>query len=90
MSKVILSGHVIAPESDLAAIKAALPEHIRLTRGEPGCIVFRVEQDAENPLRFDVYEEFVDKAAFKAHQARIIGTDWAQASSGLTKFYEIT
>ena len=88
--KVTLQGYVIAPKSDLSGVLQALPEHIRLTRAEPGCIVFRVEQDTTNPLRFSVYEEFESRAAFEAHQARIVGTNWEKASKNLTKFYELS
>lgn len=90
MGKVVLSGYVIAPKNDLVAIIAALPEHIRLTRDEPGCIIFRVEQNAANPLRFNVYEEFIDRAAFDTHQKRIVGTSWAKASMNLSKYYDIS
>jgi len=90
MGAVILSGYVLTTKPDLPKILAALPEHIRLTRAEPGCIVFSVTQDDDNPLRFDVYEEFESKEDFAKHQARIVGTNWSEASKSLEKFYEIS
>ncbi|WP_404819203.1 putative quinol monooxygenase, partial [Vibrio tritonius] len=36
--------------------------HKALTRAEAGCLVFEVTQNPDNPLRFDVYEEFIDAA----------------------------
>lgn len=43
-----------------------------LTQAEPGCISFVVEQDANNPHRYNVAEEFVDAVAFKNHQTRVL------------------
>ncbi len=42
MSKVVLSGYISVAETNLPQVKAALPEHIRLTRAESGCVVFTV------------------------------------------------
>ncbi|EGR1091209.1 antibiotic biosynthesis monooxygenase, partial [Vibrio cholerae] len=59
MSKVILKGFILVPEPDLELVKNELVNHKRLTLDEPGCITFSVIENPENPLRFDVYEEFV-------------------------------
>ncbi len=37
------------------------------TRGEPGCLVYNLHRDLENPAKFMFYEEFVSKAAHEAH-----------------------
>ncbi|MFQ1805859.1 putative quinol monooxygenase [Aeromonas veronii] len=71
MNKVILKGFIIVLYNDLTAVKNELDNHIQLTRSETGCLIFKVNQDPLNPCRFDVYEEFVDEAAFQAHQARV-------------------
>ena len=89
MGKVILSGYVVATKEDLPAIVAALPEHIRLTRAESGCIVFNVKQDSENLCRFNVYEEFIDQISFDKHQARIKNTKWSHATKNLLRHYKI-
>lgn len=86
---VTLSGYVLAAPEDLHAVLKALPEHVRLTRAETGCLVFNVTQDSTNPLRFTVYEEFTDQAAFKAHQERIKGTAWRAASQNMSRHYDI-
>ena len=36
-----------------------------------------------------VDELFADEAAFKAHQARIVGCDWARVTAGLARDYEV-
>ena len=36
-------------------------------RDEPGCYRFDINQDAENPNRFYLYEVYQDEKAFEAH-----------------------
>lgn len=88
--KVTLSGHIVVAEADRAAVAAALPEHIRLTREEPGNIVFTVTERGAEPGIYDVYEEFVDRAAFDAHQARAKASPWAVATVNVARHYQIT
>ncbi|KFE35387.1 putative quinol monooxygenase [Thioclava atlantica] len=43
-----LTGRLIcATEEEAAIVRAHLPEHIRLTRAEPGCERFEVRQGAD-------------------------------------------
>ena len=71
MPRITLAGFLICrclEEGDRVA--ALLPEHIRLTRSEPGCLRFEVVRSMADPVRFAVYETFTDRQAFDAHQAR--------------------
>ena len=86
---VILTGHIDVPADRLADVEAALPEHIRLSRAEPGCARFEVSPDPAVPGRFHVSEEFTDRAAFDAHQARAGASDWARVSAGIPRDYRI-
>lgn len=88
--QIHLSGHLDVPEACLARVLAALPEHIRLSRAEPGCLEFHVAPDPDRPHRLLVRESFRDRAAFEAHQARIPGTPWARATRGCKRSYQIT
>ena len=90
MPKLILQGTVTAPDSDLAAMLEALPEHTAATLAEPGCLAFRVTQRTEGPRVFEVYEEFTREDAFQAHQQRIPGTAWAEASREAKRDYRIS
>ncbi|WP_421198772.1 putative quinol monooxygenase [Aeromonas enteropelogenes] len=90
MSKVILKGFIIVPQSDLAQVKDELARHIQLTRAEPGCLVFEVMQDSANSCRFDVYEEFVDNIAFQAHQARVKSSYWGEVTVNIERHYKVT
>ena len=89
MGKLILKGYVIASDEDLPGIVAELPGHIELTRQEGGCLVFEVVQDPNDKHRFNVYEEFIDKEAFEAHQDRTRASSWWAVSKDLEKHYRI-
>ncbi|PMG55106.1 antibiotic biosynthesis monooxygenase [Vibrio splendidus] len=90
MSKVILQGHILVPDSDLKAVTQALVVHKELTLEEPGCIVFRVSQSTLQPNRFEVYEEFTSREAFEAHQQRVKTSEWGEISKNVTRHYQVT
>ncbi|WP_440056969.1 putative quinol monooxygenase (plasmid) [Pseudoalteromonas sp. T1lg65] len=89
MSKVTLKGFILVPVSDLEIVKRELLNHTRLTLEEPGCITFSVTESSENPLRFDVYEEFKDKHAFEYHQKRVKASNWGKVTVNVARHYEI-
>jgi quinol monooxygenase YgiN len=89
MSKVILEGFIVVPESDLCAVQEELKNHIKFTLEEPGCIVFDVTQSESNPCHFDVYEEFKDKVSFEIHQARVKASCWGKVSVNVERHYKI-
>lgn len=82
-----LTGHIDVPPDRQEAVSAALPEHIRLTRAEPGCLRFDVTQSQADPGRFDVSELFTDRAAFDAHQERTNASVWAKITAGIPRSY---
>ncbi|GAB4292286.1 MAG: putative quinol monooxygenase [Roseovarius sp.] len=71
-----------APE-EAAEIRAALAEHIRLSRAEPGCLEFEVSETA--PGVFALSEAFRDRAAFEAHQRRARASAWGRRSAHLRR-----
>ncbi|WP_299597005.1 antibiotic biosynthesis monooxygenase [uncultured Tateyamaria sp.] len=77
-----------ASEAEAARVRAALPEHVRLTRAEPGCIRFDV-LPTDDPLVWTVSEEFTDPAAFDAHQSRASKSIWAKETAGIARDYAI-
>ena len=89
MSKIILKGFIIVPSSDLEAVQTELVSHKKLTIEEPGCIVFEVTQCKYDPHRFEVYEEFADRASIKAHQTRVKESNWGKVSANVERHYEI-
>ena len=87
--EILLDGHIDVPEERLAAVAAALPDHIGLTREEPGCRYFSVSACPDVAGRFLVSEIFADQAAFEAHQARTGASAWAEVTRDIPRQYEI-
>lgn len=86
---VELTGRLLCADPDeAAAVRRHLPEHVALTRAEPGCLRFEVEP-TEDPLVWTVSELFVDRAAFDAHQARVRSSPWSEATSGIARDYVV-
>ncbi len=90
MPKVVLEGHILIPDGDLSAVMAALPIHIQLTRQEEGCLRFEVTQSLTAENVFSVYEEFVDWAAFEAHQRRVSSSNWGKVTLEAQRHYQVT
>ncbi|WP_424833510.1 putative quinol monooxygenase [Ruegeria sp.] len=89
-AKVFLRGHIMVPANRVAQVRAALPDHVALTRAEPGCLSFEVVEDADIPGRFNVSEVFENRAAFDAHQARTKASEWFEVTQGLSRDYSIS
>jgi quinol monooxygenase YgiN len=89
-TQIKLVGYIDVPESRLAKITAALPEHIRLTRLEAGCVSFNVTPDADQTGRFNVAEVFATRADFDQHQSRTKSSKWAKITQGIPRSYSIT
>ncbi len=90
MTAITLAGFLICrslEEADRTAL--LLPEHLRLTRAEPGCLGFDVFRSMADPVRFAVYETFRDRAAFEAHQARTRASPWWAATQHIPRDYKI-
>ena len=75
-----------AAEADI--VRRHLPDHIILSRAEPGCLTFNVEPTA-SPLVWRLDESFADRAAFEVHQARTRASDWFAATAGLARDFTL-
>lgn len=85
-----LSGRLICQtHAEARRVVMALPDHLRLTRAEPGCVSFDVTP-SDDPLIWEVSEVFTDSVAFAAHQARTKASDWAAQTAGITRDYTVT
>ncbi len=89
MPRVLLDGYLEVPADRVDSVAAALPEHIGLTRAEPGCLSFSVVQSAEQPTHFMVSEVFAGRDAFEAHQRRAASSPWAKVTAGMPRHYII-
>ena len=70
-------------------VRSHLPDHIRLSRAEPGCLTFNVDP-TDNPLVWRLDESFVDRAAFEAHQTRTRASAWFKATADLTRDFVVS
>ncbi|MFY0597223.1 MAG: antibiotic biosynthesis monooxygenase [Cognatishimia sp.] len=84
-----LTGYIDVPAERYADVAAALPEHIALTRAEPGNLTFHVTENPTVPHRYEISETFVDKAAFEFHQARAGASPWAEITKGIPRNFKI-
>ena len=78
-----------ADAAEAASVRAHLPEHVRLTRVEPGCLSFQITPTPD-PLIWQVDEAFADRAAFEAHQARTRASAWGQATAAIRRDFQIS
>ncbi len=74
-------------EADI--VRTYLPEHIRLSRAEPGCLSFNV-YPTEDPLVWRLDESFTNREAFEAHQTRTRASAWYKATAHLKRDFKIT
>lgn len=88
MSPVRLHGTMTCPPEAAPSVRRALPEHIRLTRQEPGCLSFEVTET--QPGLFTVEELFADRAAFDAHQSRMRSSAWFHVTANCPRQYQVT
>ena len=88
--QIQLTGYIDVPPNRLNMITAALPEHIRLTRLEAGCVSFDVTPDLDHAGRFNVAEVFASRADFDQHQSRTKSSEWASITQGIPRSYSIT
>ncbi len=90
MAKVYLTGVLDVPADRIEQVRAALPQHIALTRAEAGCISFDVVEDLALAGRFNVSEVFENQVAFDAHQDRTKASDWFRVTQGIPRDYTVT
>ena len=84
-----LSGWLICADlAEVATIQRHLPDHLRLSRLEPGCLAFDVWQTAD-PLMWRVEEHFSSAAAFDEHQRRTRGSNWWAATAAIAREYAV-
>lgn len=83
MSYALTGRLICATEAEAAIVRAHLPRHIALSRAEPGNLRFNV--DPAGPLVWVMDEEFVNEAAFRAHQQRGRDSEWGRLTAGIRR-----
>ncbi len=72
-----------------------LKKMIPLSRAEPGCKIYMVNQSPENKRKLLLYEVYVNEDGYKAHQAtdafkeNILGKVVPMLESRMRTFYEV-
>lgn len=79
---------VCVTANEAEAVRRHLPEHIHLTRAEPGCLTFEVSE-TDDPMVWEVMESFRDRASFDAHQARTRESAWFSATRGILRDFRL-
>lgn len=80
---VALTGRLVCADAgQMMTALSLLPDHIALSRAEPGCLRFELWQD-DDPLVWHLSELFVDADAFAAHGTRTRASDWGRQSAGI-------
>lgn len=89
-NQVRLTGRLICGSArDVEIVRTHLPEHVRLTIAEPGCISFNVFQ-SDDPMVWHVEECFSDKEAFEYHQRRTRASEWWSATTEIPRDYRVS
>jgi quinol monooxygenase YgiN len=64
---IIVTGHAIAREDNVAQVQELALEHVLRSRAESGCISHEVSRDVQQPRRFVFVERWSDMAALQSH-----------------------
>ena len=65
----VVAAEYYAKEGKEKEIIDILKKMIPLSRAEPGCKLYMVNQSPEDPRKLLLYEQYVDEDGYKAHQA---------------------
>ena len=77
-------------DDQLALIQNELLVHITLTRQEPGCLAFDIDQATDNKNKFAVFEKFLNLNAFDEHQLWARNSRWGQVTKDVERHYQRT
>ena len=91
----VVAADYYAKEGKEKEIIAILKKMIPLSRAEPGCKLYIVNQSPEDPRKLLLYEQYVNEDGYKAHQAteafkeNILGKVVPMLESRVRNFYEV-
>ena len=69
----VVAARYTIKEGSEKAVLDVLRKMIPLSRAEPGCRFYAVNQSQENPRKLLLYEQYVNKAGYEAHMATDAG-----------------
>lgn len=89
MALMQLTGQLICRTAEeRRVILTHLPDHIRRTVREPGCLYFHVGQTPD-PMVWTVSEGFASQQAFDFHQTRTAQSKWMAATRRIRREYQL-
>jgi quinol monooxygenase YgiN len=91
----VVAAEYYTQEGKDKAVIDILKKMIPLSRAEPGCKVYMVNQSPDDPRKLLLYEVYVNEDGYKAHQAtdafkeNILGKVIPMLESRVRHFYQV-
>ena len=91
----VVAAQYTVMEGKEKAVIDILKKMIPISRAEPGCKLYMVNQSPENPRKLLLYEQYVDKGGYEAHMAtdafkeNILGKVVPMLESRVRDFFEV-
>lgn len=88
MSRLTITGNILAKADKVQLVKAELLKLIETTRNETGCIQYDLHQDNENPAYFMFYENWESRDLWQIHMnAPHLAAYMAATDGAVEKFW---
>jgi len=87
--RVYVSGYYDIPKHQIAEVRLAMQENVRLSRAEPGNVSYEVRDDEDVEGRVHLIEVWKDRQALDEHIARVKDSPWAGISKDVTRTFDI-
>ena len=90
----VVAARYLIKDGNEKAVLDILKKMIPISRAEPGCRFYAVNQSPDNPRKLLLYEQYVDKGGYEAHMAtdafkeHILGKVVPMLESRERDFYE--
>jgi len=65
----VVAARYLIKEGNEKAVMDVLRKMVPISRAEPACRFYAVNQSPENPRKLLLYEQYVDKGGYEAHMA---------------------
>ena len=65
----VVAARYLIKEGNEKAVMDVLRKMVPISRAEPGCRFYALNQSPENPRKLLLYEQYVDKGGYEAHMA---------------------
>lgn len=91
----VVAAQYYIKEGKADEVVAILKKMIPISRAEPWCALYMVNQDVDDPRKLLLYEQYHDKSGYEAHMAtdafkeNILGKVVPMLESRVRNFYEV-